>query len=91
MEIFGVPGSTWILFAAPLPANLSVPPYGTVFIDPFSAVELGAGIVTPSGSSIVSFPVPNVPSITGGVLHWQAGFSVPPFLTSAETTIFVAP
>ena len=71
IAVFGQFGEPWFL-AASLPATgpLVLPPFGTLFLDPVSAVVLNAGTVPASGRSDVSFAIPGT---AGGLsLSWQA-------------------
>jgi hypothetical protein len=77
VDVFGSPGSTALLFAAPNVADYVAAPGLRVLIDPATAqfvatVPLGvAGSATPGFASL-PVSVPNAPALVGLSLHWQA-------------------
>jgi hypothetical protein len=68
VSLRGAPGGNWLLYAAPAPGFMPLPPYGTVFIDPVTAFPLGSGTLGPGGSAVVSIPMPAWASIYVGSL-----------------------
>lgn len=54
-------------------AHISLPPFGTVGIDPNQMLALPPFVVPqPAGVGSLSFPVPNVPALAGIAIHTQA-------------------
>ena len=60
-------------FLASATASVPLPPFGTLFLDPSTIVNLApVAIPQPAGMSTLSFLVPNVPSLVGMSLYAQA-------------------
>ena len=63
LELAGLPGAPWFLFAAAGPGNLSLPPHGTVFIDPATAFLAASGAFAANGASTLTVTLPPSPAI----------------------------
>jgi hypothetical protein len=77
VKLGGSPGQGFALFASAGVAQFSWPPYGTVLIDPTTAVLAATGAFAPgggpgAGEALVPYVIPNVPAFAGLTLHWQA-------------------
>ena len=72
IDLYGTPGGAWFLWGSNATAAFSLPPFGTVFIDPASA-QLGAmGQFAPAGTASVVAVVPNNPALVGWTTYWQS-------------------
>jgi hypothetical protein len=76
LQLFGNPGNVLWLFAAGATANLAYPPFGTVLIDPATAIIVHGGTFgtlaspTPGLASIQGTLPPN-PALAGLTSYWQ--------------------
>jgi hypothetical protein len=77
-------GAPYFLLAAPGPANVPVPPWGTLFLDPATAFLLSAGLMSTTGTATFTFPVPVTPSVVGLSAWLQVAFPVHQRLTNLE-------
>jgi hypothetical protein len=94
VRLYGTPGAPWFFFAATAASSFALPPYGTVLIDPFTAVLLGVGVHAPAPSGVgppssLSFAIPNVPSLVGATFYAQALDAGSGRLTNRLTTTIV--
>ena len=76
VDVYGAPGGAWFLFASTAQANLGVPGYGTLLIDPITALPVGSGTFPPApvpfGAPFgLNFLVPLVPALAGLSIYWQ--------------------
>ncbi len=95
VRVFGTPGQPFALFGAPNVAQFSLPPFGTVLIDPISAVLAATGTLAPTGGptpgeALIPFFVPNLPAFLGVTLHWQAVDSASARFTNRLTSVIAA-
>jgi hypothetical protein len=80
IELFGSVNTPWLLFASNGTAQFQYAPYGTVLIDPASAVLGASGLfdagwnVFPGniGYASLSGILPNNPALVGWTSYWQA-------------------
>jgi hypothetical protein len=88
VELRGAPGGSWLLFASAGTGNLSLPPFGTVFLDLATTQLITSGTFSPSGAATVSAITPSTPGIIGLSVYWQALMfeTVGPRLTGLEVT-----
>jgi len=79
-------GKTFALHVAATPATIPLGPYGTLRLAPSTTVLAAVGSLNDSGRAAVNFPIPNVTTLVGRSLYWQAITSrievVPPFVLS---------
>ena len=73
IDIQYTPNESMFLFAGwqELPAPVAVPPYGSVLLDPASAVYFGGDVVSPQGQAGIPYTIPANPSLTGSELGLQ--------------------
>lgn len=84
LDVFGNPGSPWLLFAAPLPSAGFTTPWGTLYLDLLTVFYVTGGTLDVLGGGLLSIPVPMDPSLVGGTAYLQmfgvgaAGFALSP-------------
>ena len=86
MEVYGAIGTPWILAAAPIPASIAIPPFGTLELDPSTLTVVGRGLVPTSGVAAVDVDIPDLASLVGQTVHWQAAVGAPIRLVNREPT-----
>ena len=74
MTLHGAPAGQWILYGSSAPVSIALPPFGTVFIDPVGAIQLGAGVIPPTGTGVASIDVPSSASSYLGITFELQGF-----------------
>jgi hypothetical protein len=92
MGLHGALGGLWFLYAAAAPASIALPPFGTVFMDSASIIQLGAGSLS-TGSGAFSFPLPPSASSLVGITFELQGFldmAAGPRLTNARHVLMVS-
>ena len=92
MGLHGAASGYWYLYAAAAPASIALPPLGTVFMDPASTLQLGAGTLS-TGSGAFSFPLPPSASALVGTTFELQSFldtAAGPRLTNARHVLIVA-
>ena len=87
MEVYGEPGSPWVLAVAPAAASIPLGPLGTLALDPATLHVVGRGIVPSEGLVEVDVPIPATPALVGAKLHWQAATGLPPGFTNREPMV----
>ena len=87
IDLYGPPGTNWVLSYALAPAHLPTS-YGTQFLDPATLTPAGAGLLNRKGKDAFRILVPADASLVGTTLHWQALVGSPPRFTNRETTTF---
>jgi hypothetical protein len=88
LEIGGVPGTAWALYASTGISSLNLPALGLVRLD-LANLQLGAtGVIPSAGLSVVGGVTPTVPGIVGFTVYWQAVMfeAAGPRLTGLEVT-----
>src|SRR5262249_22259818 len=65
LDLYGPPGSPWLLYASLGPASIPWSTWGTVMIDPATAVLFATGSFPPAGVSTLSGFIPNNPALIG--------------------------
>ena len=86
LDLYGTPGTPWLLGWSTGSAALAIPPLGTLQLDLASLVLAGVGSVSAGGVDAFDFPVPAQPALVGIELHWQAGVGSPFFFTNRTVT-----
>ena len=76
LDLYGPPGGAFALYVSAGTAAFFLPPYGTVLIDPATAILLHAGGFAPTGAAVPGFAslqatLPAQPSLVGLTLYWQ--------------------
>jgi hypothetical protein len=76
LDFYGPAGGAFLLYASAGTAAISLPPFGTVLIDPATAFLVHAGAFAPStapvpGYATLGATLPPVPSLVGLTIHWQ--------------------
>ncbi|HET6202410.1 MAG TPA: VCBS repeat-containing protein [Planctomycetota bacterium] len=90
LDLHGPAWGGWFLGLALGTANVPIPPFGTLRIDPTLTFPPLGGIFDAQGRAAVTNAVPPSPSLVGATLYWQAlvvGAGYPRF-TNLETTTF---
>jgi hypothetical protein len=72
LDIFGPPLGSWQIYSSMAPGMLSLPPWGTVWIDPASAQLTAVGAFDATGRATASALVPSTPSVIGVTFYVQA-------------------
>ncbi len=86
LDVYGPPGAPVELFAASqlAPAPFDLPGWGIVRIDPALAFSVGANLLDATGRATYPVAIPNLPSLVGFTVFWQAAMPSLPVLTGAE-------
>jgi FtsP/CotA-like multicopper oxidase with cupredoxin domain len=72
IEVQWTPGALVGLFGGPeLPSPVVLPPYGTLWLDPFAVAVLGAAVVPTNGFAAVPYALPPNPALSGARLGLQ--------------------
>jgi hypothetical protein len=87
--VAGAPLQPWFLAYSTGTAEVSLPPYGTLLLNPASLHVLAFGALDLSGESELIASVPSHPGLLGSTLHWQALVGIPLRLSNRERTTFV--
>lgn len=90
LDLFGRANETCVLGVAFAPAAIPLPGLGTLWLDPASLLVIAVGSYDANGLGVFTASVPNVPSLVGASLYWQAlsGFT---HLGNLEVTTLQAP
>jgi hypothetical protein len=73
LAVHASPTTPWFLAGSqPTTVGVSLPPFGTLFLDPGSLVVAAAGVTGAAGRSDVLLPIPAGPAFAGVGLSWQA-------------------
>ncbi|MCI0633515.1 MAG: FG-GAP-like repeat-containing protein, partial [Actinobacteria bacterium] len=86
LDLRGPPSGTWLLAASLASANLPLPPFGTLRLDPTTLFLVASGALDSQGRASLSFLVPSSPALVGVSVYWQAGVAPPALLTNLEIT-----
>lgn len=91
IDLNGEPNAEAILAASTVPANISLPPYGTLRLDPAALVIVDTPVLDASGGYHLRLELPDVPALAGTVFYFQAvigGPTIPYFTNEIEATLF---
>ncbi|MEM7308025.1 MAG: VCBS repeat-containing protein [Planctomycetota bacterium] len=88
LDLYGTPRGPWFLGWSLGQARISLPPFGTLLIDPLTSTSAGTGTLGADGRATVGFAVPSNPALVGFTLHWQALLGDPLLLSNRERTTF---
>jgi hypothetical protein len=72
MDVWGPPLEAFSMGWALGPGVVSLPPLGTLFLDPFTLHHAASGVLGADGRGTVTFPVPQDPGLVGVDVLWQA-------------------
>ena len=86
MDLHGGPGAPWLTGISTATAVQSLPPFGTLLIDPAGLVAVLSGSLDGQGRDAITLPIPNAAGLVGLTVHWQA--LIGGRLSSRETTTF---
>ncbi|HET6204992.1 MAG TPA: FG-GAP-like repeat-containing protein [Planctomycetota bacterium] len=86
LEVRGPGGGPWVLGASLASANLLLPPFGALRLDPSTLFLVGGGALDSQGRASVSFLVPSNPFLVGVSVYWQAVVGAPLLFTNLEIT-----
>jgi len=90
LEVHGYPGTPFALAAAPAAAEIPLPPFGVLQLQPSSLLLLASGIVPVSGFAAFSPPLGSDATLVGVTLHLQAIVGAPLKLTPREAATVTA-
>lgn len=88
LDAQGGSNDIWFLSVALAPSNLTLPPFGTLYLDPAQLTPLGAGLLNGLGHGSMRFAVPAEPAYVGVRLYWQAAFLAALRLSNLEVSMF---
>ncbi|MEM7309450.1 MAG: VCBS repeat-containing protein [Planctomycetota bacterium] len=88
MELYGDPGSAWVLASSTRAASFDFGAIGVLGIDPSALVTIDFGQLDGEGRALCEFQVPVDATLVGGELLWQALLGVPAAFTNVERAIF---
>ncbi|HKB15562.1 MAG TPA: FG-GAP-like repeat-containing protein, partial [Planctomycetota bacterium] len=86
LDLFGPGSGLWILGTSFAPANIPLPPFGTLRLDPVTLFIVGGAALDPQGHASLSLLVPSSPALVGLSVYWQAVVGPPFLLTNLEIT-----
>ncbi len=74
LSMFGAPGAPYQLVYSSAAAQAPIPVagWGTIFIDPASAVLVSPAFMDLAGNATLTLPCPNNPALVGQTIWWQA-------------------
>ena len=77
VDLYGAPTGIWSLWVSSGTTSFSLPPWGTVLIDPASAQQAAfgtfAGPAAPlPGTAALAVTVPPIPALVGWTTYWQS-------------------
>jgi hypothetical protein len=84
LDLYGPAGSQWQLWASGGTAQIPVPGWGTVFVDPLTAALFATGTFPASGTASLSGTIANNPALVGFTVWWQAAILPQHGLTNRE-------
>jgi hypothetical protein len=89
IEVQWTPGALVGLFGGPeLPSPIAMPPYGTLWLDPFAAVALGVAVAPASALAAVGYVLPANPGLSGVRIGLQGIGTAPNGLTLSTSQVF---
>lgn len=83
VDVHGPPGTIARLFASPAAALIPAPPFGTLQLDPWQALQIDVGPVTTAGYRRSAFAIPASPALAGIPFLLQGWLEGPSRLTNA--------
>ncbi|MEM7306949.1 MAG: VCBS repeat-containing protein [Planctomycetota bacterium] len=86
LELRGPAGEAWLLAWSLATAELALPPFGTLKLDPAGAFVAAAGSLASGGEATPVLPVPPVPGLVGVDVYWQSLVGDAPRFTNRTTT-----
>jgi hypothetical protein len=86
MDLRGPSWGTWFLAFSLGSANLSIPPFGVLRLDPANLNLAASGLLDSQGRAFISFSVPSNPALIGATAVWQALVTSPARFTNLEIT-----
>jgi hypothetical protein len=91
LDLYGPPAEPYALALALARTNLEIPGLGRLRLDPASLLLVQVGAFAAGGTSSFTTFVPNVPSLVGVDVHWQALSGNVARLGNLETTSLAVP
>ena len=85
-DSWGPPHGSWILRASLGRAAIPLQPWGTLWLDPTTMAVMGVGGFDLDGHDAMAFHVPNLASLVGVDVFWQASTFPENRLGNRETT-----
>ncbi len=85
-DLFGPSWGAFFLGFSFGTANVSMPPLGTLRLDPSSMFFLIGGLLDADGRASLTYPVPANSALVGASLYWQALVAAPARFTNLEIT-----
>jgi hypothetical protein len=86
LDLFGPVWGAWFLAFSLESVGLSLPPFGTLRLDPTGIHQVFASLLDGTGKSSITFDVPADSSLTGRTVYWQAIVASPAKFTNLEIT-----
>ncbi|MCI0589931.1 MAG: VCBS repeat-containing protein, partial [Planctomycetes bacterium] len=86
LDIRGPGNGAWALGAALSSANVLLPPFGILRLDPLALFIAGGGPLDPQGRASLSLLVPASPALVGVSVYWQALVGPPLLFANLEIT-----
>ncbi len=84
LDVFGPPGTPWFLAFSPGTTVITLPPLGTLYLDPAGLVLLGSGLLDGAGRGSVAGELPATPTLAGATLYAQGLVGSPLEFTNLE-------
>ena len=94
IELYGAGTAPFALYAAPTAFTqnpVAIPGWGGLWLDPNTIVAVGPGALDANGRTELSFVVPNLPTLAGVTLWWQAVLPGSSRLTGVARSDFYLP
>jgi hypothetical protein len=91
VEIHGLGGAPYdlVLSLAAAHPPVALGPWGTLYVDPATAVLAASDVLDANGAGAAFFAVPNLPALAGYALYWQAALPSVGRLTGGVRTEIV--
>ena len=88
LDVYGDANATWILVASANKADVFLPAFGHLGIDPTTLVAITGGFLSATGEASGSFAVPADPMLIDASIYWQGLVGTPQRFTNVERTTF---
>jgi len=85
-DVYGPAWGAWFLAFSLGTANLPIPPFGTLRLDPSQTHQVFASLLDAQGRASITYAVPSSPALVGATVYWQAIVASPARFTNLEIT-----